>query len=342
HIILRAKTGNEDWTGSKLDLTINVEDTGMGIPEDQQELIFKEFEQLQDQDIRKYGGTGLGLSISKRLTKLMGGEISLRSQVGKGTTFTLQLKDVDISSVIIEAEEPVIPSKLIHFAPANVLVVDDLQDNRNLLKECFADTPLSVSEAENGLDAVKQVEQGNFDAVLMDIRMPVMDGYQAAEEIKAFSKVPIIALTASVMQDEYERTKNVNFDGYLRKPVRKGDLMNELKRFLAFEAIQETAAFETTLILAEAEMIELPEVITELEKLLELCGQISKNNNMTEIKKFADTILTIGKNKGISVVSDYATGLQSNIDCFDIVAIKKAINNFHPLVGELRSLADQK
>jgi len=219
HIRLRARIGNEDPIRSKLDLYIDVEDSGIGISPDQQQQIFQEFEQLEGQDVRKYGGTGLGLAISKRLTEMMGGEISLVSAVGKGSTFTLHLKGVDISSLAPEAETA--PSGgNIRFHPANVLVADDIEDNRSLLRECFAGGPLVVSEAENGLQAVNKAEQGGIDLVLMDIRMPVLDGYRAAERIKAFSDIPIIALTASVMQDEYERAKSEHFDGYL-VPERK-------------------------------------------------------------------------------------------------------------------------
>jgi two-component system, NarL family, sensor histidine kinase EvgS len=337
HICLRARAGNEDSIRSKLDLYIDVEDTGIGISEDQQELIFKDFEQLEGQDVRKYGGTGLGLAISKRLTELMGGEISLVSQLGSGSAFTIHLMDVDVSSIVLETES-IKPSKQIHFYPANVLVVDDVEDNRSLLRECFANTKLTVSEVENGLEAVSQVEQGNFDLVLMDIRMPVMDGYKAAEKIKAFSKVPIVALTASVMQDDYERAKSTHFDGYLRKPVLKADLVSELMRFLPFEAVEEAVVEKKALMLTIEELLALPYAIKELEKHAKTCEQISKNNNMSEIKKFADTVLTIGTRHGITIVKDYATALHAEIDCFDIVAIKRSLNAFPELLTQLWGL----
>ena len=215
HICLRVRAVNEDNIRSKLDLTIEVEDTGIGIDQAQQDFIFRDFEQLEGQDVRKYGGTGLGLSISKRLTELMGGDISLRSQVGVGSTFTIHLMGVDISSMVLKPEVSK-PSKQVRFHTANVLIVDDIEDNRSLLIECFAETQLKVTAVENGLEAVKAVKAGNFGVILMDIRMPVLDGYQAAEQIKGFSTVPIVALTASVMQDDYESAKSTHFDGYLR------------------------------------------------------------------------------------------------------------------------------
>ena len=334
HICLRARAGNEDSIRSKLDLYIDVEDSGIGIAQEQQDFIFRDFEQLEGQDVRKYGGTGLGLSISKRLTELMGGEISLSSQLGKGSTFTIHLMGVDISSMALESE-PIKPNKQVRFHPANVLVVDDIEDNRSLLIECFAETQLQVTAVENGLEAVNAVKQGNFDLVLMDIRMPILDGYKASEQIKAFSKVPIVALTASVMQDDYERTKSIHFDGYLRKPVLKADLVAELMRFLSHDAIDGTVVPEQLLVLSKEELHVLPDVIKELEKHVKTCEKISKSNNMSEIKKFADIVLKIGTKNKISVVTDYANALNADIDCFDLVAIKRALIAFPELLEQL-------
>jgi two-component system, NarL family, sensor histidine kinase EvgS len=335
HIRLRARTGNENSIRSKLDLFIDVEDTGIGISDDQQALVFKDFEQLEGQDVRKYGGTGLGLSISKRLTELMGGEISLVSQPNSGSTFTLHLRGVDVSSVVLE-QEVIKPNKQIHFYPANILVADDIEDNRSLLKACFAETQLTVFDVKNGLEAVEAVKLGNIDLVLMDIRMPVMDGYQAAEQIKDFSKIPIIALTASVMEDDYERAKSIHFDGYLRKPVLKADLNTELMRFLSFEAIDVDMSPQKALVLSKEELEALPAAMKELEQQAKTCEQISKNNNISEIKKFADNVLIIGNKHGVSIVIEYATQLAIHIDGFDIIAIKQSLDAFPVLLAQLR------
>jgi two-component system, NarL family, sensor histidine kinase EvgS len=336
HIRLRARTSNEDSIRSKLDLFLDVEDTGIGISADQQELIFKDFEQLEGQDVRKYGGTGLGLAISKRLIELMGGEISLVSKLGKGSTFTLHLIDVAISSIQLEPE-PFKQKQQVRFFPANILVVDDIEDNRSLLRESFADTDLTISEVENGLQAVNTVMQEKIDLVLMDIRMPIMDGYQASEKIKSFSKVPVIALTASVMQDEHERAKSIHFDGYLRKPVLKADLMAELMRFLPYELIEDIAEPKALPSLSSEELYVLPSVISELEKLINTCEQIAKKNNLSEIAQFADTLSTIGSNSGINIIADYGKKLKEAIECFDIVAIKRYLQAFPELISKLWS-----
>ena len=334
HICVRARTGNEDRVRSKVDLYIDVEDSGIGISPEQQQIIFSDFEQLEGQDVRKYGGTGLGLAISKRLTEMMGGEISLISALGQGSTFIVHLQGVDISTL---APEPEIAetAEQVEFYPANVLVVDDIEDNRSLLRECFADSVLTMVEVENGLQAVEAVKQGGIDLVLMDIRMPVMDGYQAAEKIKTFSPVPIIALTASVMQDEYERAKSVHFDGYLRKPVLRADLTAELKRFLPSTPVEECNSEPEVLQLGPAELSALPQTLAELENLSLASQQIAQNNNLAEIAKFADRLHAIGAQSGIVAIIEYAAELQTASDGFDIVAIKQTIKDYPALLTNL-------
>lgn len=335
HIRLRARVGNEDQIRSKLDLYIDVEDTGIGISPEHQAIIFREFEQLEGQDIRKYGGSGLGLAISQRLTEMMGGEIALVSQQGIGSTFSVHLKGVDISSLAAESEISLEITEQINFHPARILVVDDVEDNRGLLRECFANSELLISEVENGLQAIEKTSEGGIDLILMDIRMPVMDGYQAAERIKAFSQVPIIALTASVMQDEYERAKSIHFDGYLRKPVLKADLIAELKKFLPYDAIDVSLHDSDALSLTPEELKALPIALQQLEKLSNNCEQITRNNSISEIEKFTDNLMEIGHQNGISSIVEYASQLRTDIDCFDIVAIKQSLNTFPELLSRL-------
>lgn len=335
-ICVRARTVNEDNIRSKLDLYIDVEDTGIGIPEDQQQRIFSDFEQMQGQNLHQYGGTGLGLAISKRLTKLMGGEISVISTPNQGSTFTVRLMEVSVSSIQPEHESQERPATThVRFFPAKILVVDDVEDNRSLLKECFAGTELAIVEAENGQDAVNKARQDKIDLVFMDIRMPVLDGYKAATEIKRFTDTPIVALTASVMRDETERAKSAHFDGYLRKPVLKKELLKELMRFLPHEEILTPDLPEQAFSLSAEKMQALPELIRALEKLLPVCEKISRTNNLSEIKKFAEKILAIGQQLDFDPIVEYATKLLADIDCLDILAIKKTIDTFPEFLSDL-------
>lgn len=142
HIRLKARTVNENEIRSKLNLIIDIEDTGIGIPEKQLQSIFHEFQQTEGQSYSKFGGTGLGLSISRRLTELMGGKISVTSKVKHGSTFTVSFNNVDVASVkpkaLSKADD--FDANTVQFAPAVILVVDDITDNRKLICENFVDT----------------------------------------------------------------------------------------------------------------------------------------------------------------------------------------------------------
>jgi two-component system sensor histidine kinase EvgS len=332
-IRLRARTTNEDEIKSKLDLLIDVEDSGIGISEEHKHLIFHEFEQVKGQDLGKYGGTGLGLSICKRLLDMMGGEISLESEVGRGSTFTIKLNDVSVSSLIPEKEN--VKESLsgnVSFKPAKVLIVDDVVDNRDMLAAIFAETNIEVIEAKNGLDAVYQAEKNNFDLIIMDIRMPVMDGYTAAEKIKSFAEVPIVALTASVMTDDFERKKSDKFDGYLRKPVLKKDLISELCKFLSYEekAVEEKDSQIKNL--TESDRKNVPQALQSMIELISQCEKVSNNNNISEIKDFAEAVLEINKQHPVSIINDYVEDLMNSVHSYDIAAIKQYLVYFPELI----------
>ncbi|MGR9114458.1 MAG: ATP-binding protein, partial [Gammaproteobacteria bacterium] len=337
YVRIKARTDNEDDIHSKLDLLIDVEDSGIGIAEDQQRIIFCDFEQSSGQDIRKYGGTGLGLSISKRLVDMMGGQISLQSQLGRGSIFTIKLAAVNIATMKIESENHDAKANTrIQFHPGIILIVDDVEDNRSLLMASFADTPLQVVAAKNGLEAVNLAKQQRFDLILMDIRMPVMDGYQAAREIKAFSEVPIVALTASVMTDEFERIRREHFDGYLRKPVLKADLTRELGKFLAFDEQQEIVPETEHSILSKEELEWVPGASAMLEELIAEFEIIAKCNDISEIQRFSDTLSESVTQYPISILMDYVNQLKSHLDCFDIAGIKKTLNAYPTLIARLK------
>ncbi|BCG64604.1 MAG: two-component system, NarL family, sensor histidine kinase EvgS [Methyloprofundus sp.] len=337
-IRITARTANEDELHSKLDLLIAIQDSGIGISADQQQLIFQDFEQSSGQDIRKYGGTGLGLSISKRLVEMMGGELLLNSQLGHGATFTIKLTQVDIASLTIVKEHNTEPSQAISFLPSKILIVDDVADNRELLLANFADTQLKTTQATNGQEAINLAKQQQFELILMDIRMPVLNGYQAAEQIKQFTNTPIIALTASVMQDEFERIRSSNFDGYLRKPVLKADLNAELSKFLPFTETSLTEQSLTEAQLSHTEKALLPQVLSQLTALNTHCNSISKRNNIAEIQEFANSIQEIAQQHPMPLLPNYAEQLLSNIDCFDIAAIKCSLQEFPLLIEQLENL----
>lgn len=340
-IRLQVFAGNEDEIRSKVDLTINIEDTGIGISEDQQQHIFEEFTQSEGQDNKNYGGTGLGLSISKRLIEMMDGSLSLSSTLGQGSTFTVKLQGLDIASLTsseVVADETNADNVSIHFLPAKVLVVDDVQDNRELIIESFTETPLQLETAQNGLEAIELAKGQKFDLILMDIRMPVMDGYEAAREIKSFSNVPIVALTASVMADEFNRLKKEYFDGYLRKPVTKSELFDEITKFLPFKTSAECQEEPAEISLSDDEYATLPLALKSLKSLTPHYQRVAKNNSISDIQQFALALKQKNEQYPLTVINRHAEQLIDEIDSFDIPAIKRSLNGYPKLIEGLERL----
>lgn len=338
HVRLAALAINHDEARSKIDLVIRVEDTGMGIAPDQLKTIFDSFGQQFGQDNEKYGGTGLGLSISQRLVSLMGGQIDVASEQGQGTTFTVTLKEVDIASV--QAQKALNASlafdcSQVRFHPATVLVVDDVEDNRALLVQNFADSPLTAYTAADGLAALSQLEQHEIDLVIMDIRMPGMDGYDCAEHVKQrWPELPVIALTASVMQDEFQQLKQANFDAYLRKPVLKGDLFQTLMQFLAHDLEAHDVAIEAGGVSLRAQDLQ-PYVSQLKQHAFMLFQQSRKSNNMDTITEFAKAVADVAVAGQAQALDRYATLLLDAVDSFNIMAIKALMTEFESAWADL-------
>ncbi|MCB9496219.1 MAG: PAS domain S-box protein [Fibrobacteria bacterium] len=224
----------EKRTPIDVDLVFRVEDTGIGIPPGQMEGIFDAFRQQPGQSQRAFGGTGLGLAISRRLVEMMGGRLSVESEVGKGSRFLVSLETVAVASGPDETssfdsiEAP--PSSL-----GPVLVVDDYEFNRHLVREILAAKGFDVVEAVDGNDALEKANSFQPCLVLMDVRMPVMDGIEACKRLRSDDstrRIPIVALTASVSTPEVAAIRAAGFDGLVPKPVAINGLLAELARHL--------------------------------------------------------------------------------------------------------------
>jgi signal transduction histidine kinase/HPt (histidine-containing phosphotransfer) domain-containing protein len=220
-------------------LLFSIRDNGIGIPEEKQELIFESFTQADSLTTRKYGGTGLGLTICQKLTKIMGGRIWLKSMPGEGSTFFFTCSFIPALSDPLPStgkSTPPLSCKILQ--PAHVLLVDDNEDNRNLLCIYLRNTPYTLKTAKNGEEAVIFFKQSAFDLVIMDIEMPILDGYEATKQLRQWEEeqrleaTPIIALTAHAFVRFREKCIEAGCSDYLTKPVRRDTLVRTISAHL--------------------------------------------------------------------------------------------------------------
>jgi signal transduction histidine kinase/CheY-like chemotaxis protein len=324
---------------SKVDIEIAVEDSGIGIPLQSQEKIFNIFEQQENQDIKKYGGTGLGLAISKKLAILMDGTLEVTSEVGKGSVFYLRLQGLDIASIddkIVDELSSQDDQTTISFKKSVILVVDDVEENRLLVKESFAQSEVKVIEAVNGQDAIDKVKFEKIDLILMDIRMPVLDGYNATRIIKQDYNIPIVALTASIMGEDLTKIKTERFDGYLRKPVSKDELFAEVSKHLPHSKILNKIKKDDTKLDNLKNIDQIKEYLKEIdEKIEKLFIEVKATNDLSKIEEFANKLYILSKKYKIEFMEDYSKELLDKIDLFEIDSINNLLNTYHKNIERL-------
>lgn len=219
------------------ELEFFVEDTGMGIPEDKTDKIFQRFMQIEGPKSAVSEGTGLGLAISKSIVELLGGKIWLTSELEKGTTFTFTIPyhSVEKKPNKTEIEKEKINNSSLHLEDKKVLIVDDIELNYNILTALLSKRGINTAWAQNGKEAIEMCKEQMFDLVLMDIKMPIMDGLEATASIRDFNKdLPIIAQTAYALENEKELCFKAGCNDYVSKPINYKMLMELMEKYLVF------------------------------------------------------------------------------------------------------------
>ncbi len=218
------------------DIKFFVKDTGIGISSENIELVFDRFRQMDDSSIRKYGGTGLGLPVSKSLVDLMGGEIWVESQIGKGSEFYFKIPFKPAKDEPYEETEVLTRSDMEYsFKNKGVLVVEDNLSNFEFIRAVLSRTKVKLFWADTGVKAVEMFKKKrkHIDLVLMDIQIPEMDGYEATGLMKKMREdIPIIAQTAFAMSRDKEKSLDAGCDDYISKPIKPSDLLNMLAKYL--------------------------------------------------------------------------------------------------------------
>lgn len=291
----------------KVMLYYEVADTGIGIRKEDQKILFDAFQRVEMDRNRYVEGTGLGLAISQNLVNMMGGVIEVESEYGKGSRFffTIEQTIIDptpVSAVNYNGQKDNVTEKeaeCLFIAPeAHILLVDDNELNLVVAKELLKPLRMQIDTAENGLQAVKMVRGSQYDLVLMDHMMPVMDGIEAAKAIRAlpedkYQKLPIIALTANAMVDARKEFLNAGMNGFVAKPIDFARICNQLKLWLPKDLVRDVPKEEAKKLLADdlsdrEIQPEDPQMGFSFEEGVKHCG--SKAALMKTIRIFYRTI----------------------------------------------------
>nr|WP_320051287.1 transporter substrate-binding domain-containing protein [uncultured Desulfuromonas sp.] len=338
HVTLRVSKIFRDQQCSKLDLKIDVEDSGMGINPDDHESIFQMFQQSKGQDERRFGGSGLGLAICQKLVTMMDGEIHVSSTVGQGSTFSVVLHTVDVGTTVPRSRDN--DETTIVFEPGCIMIVDDVADNRQLIQAVFSEMPIRVIEAENGQQALDLLAREAVDLVLMDLRMPVLGGEETAEQMKrneALRQIPIIALTASVLETELAQLEKRGFDGYLRKPIERNDLLREMARFLPTQTVtvgrDEVSSDRCRFKSAEQKR----QVVSRLESFAVEAVQIREQGDLSLFESFVEQLALLNKESPLDLMTEYCTRLSQAIEGVDLKEVYGLLGDFSHLVEVVRN-----
>jgi PAS domain S-box-containing protein len=337
---------NHNDTG-KIDLIISVEDSGIGIPENQQDQILKPFYQQEGQSNKKYGGTGLGLTITSRLVEMMGGDIIISSEVGKGSIFKVSIANVAISKekVLLKDEHSFDP-KTVLFKQAKVLIADDNEENRKLLRDLLESSFLSIFEAENGIEAVEKAIKILPDVILMDLVMPEMNGFEATQQLKNRKdtmEIPVIAISASAQSLQLEPRQTQIFSSILLKPIQLEELVECLKKYLRYEIIltgdEKMHKVESVTEMSATQLECLPELVQLLETTyMKQFHEAIQNQLISQIEGFGKNLLALGKKHDLQLLLQYAGEICTYSDNFDIGNLTHTLKRFPSIVNALKIL----
>jgi PAS domain S-box-containing protein len=319
-------------TNDNYNITFKVIDTGIGISKDEHAKIFDAFKQQEKQDNRKFGGTGLGLSISNSLVHLMNSKIELDSEPNVGSTFYFTLHDVPI--VAREAQEEIINLDSISFEKAKILVVDDIENNRKVIYEMLRLESLKVLTASSGKQGVEIAQAEKPDLIFMDIRMPIMDGYETLSRIRAvkeLSDTPIIALTTSVSTEEGEKVIARGFDGVVIKPTDEETLIKCLTKHLPFYYIEKDAEEKNTPF--DIDIIKNNEVLMGHLRTITLPAYKSckERESIENLKLLAQSLIDVNAQYPNKDIEKIGNELQLANDTFNIEIITSITNTIYKI-----------
>jgi len=327
-------------------LVFEVADTGIGLSKEQQERIFKPFEQADISTTRKFGGTGLGLTLSKQLIKMLNGRLTVDSVKDKGSRFTatIKLENIENTNYIYESSFSNTSDKVQLLKKDNValsgkvLVIEDNIDIQNLVKLIFKKVGITADFVDNGKKGLELALSSNYDLVFMDIQMPVMDGMEAMQELKKqHYKTPVIAMTANAMKQDREECANIGFTDFVSKPIDLNELNIILSRFLKpINKIKSTSTMLTSSLLHdEPDLIDLiGKFIKRLPDMREAINKAHSQNDEAELSGLIHQMKGVGGGYGYQVLTDLCIKIEDAIK-------SKQPESLNVLIKEFNDMADQ-
>ncbi|MBF0499794.1 MAG: PAS domain S-box protein [Candidatus Riflebacteria bacterium] len=332
---------------SVIEFIFYVRDTGIGIPQDQLDIIFKAFQQQKDQVHAKYGGTGLGLTISRRLVEMMGGRLEVVSEPGAGSEFRVILSNVEIAMSTTLSEEASQQKFDFKFQNRRVLIADDIAHNRDMLKAMLDVSGITVAEVTNGAEVLDAVARQRPDLIIMDIRMPVMDGYEAARRLKSnpdVRDIPIIAATASVLGVAEQNALTAGFNGYLRKPVSRAQLLPLVARLVGdavSPATSPESSFPSQKFPDRMTCKDSPQLLKVLrEEIIPACAELQSKIFVSRIRDLGIRVKALATEHNDQVLIDWVKQLMHFVESYDTVGITRTLNGLKNLLPKPQSEPD--
>ena len=331
---------NIDESKNTLTLYVRVEDTGIGVAKEDFEKIFEIFEKKEDGTDKEYQSIGLGLSINKKMAKLMHGDIYLKSEVSKGSTFTLEVNDVEIALIEKHDEDNYIDFSLLS-KKSNIMIIDSDVISAETIKQSFKDTSVNVFSFTNLRDSIESFKTNHFDVIFIDADILVADDNAVSKVISRVSSAPIITLVKGRVKDISFENNIINIVGHIKKPIVLSELFKVSIKVLNSSAYMDIIGqmSDKSDDLYSLDINKVEEFLSiQAKKIKPLHEKAVLTNDLNVMKQFCSELLSEAKNYGIVPLVEYANIFLEKIELFDIETINTLIKEYDMAIEKLQRL----
>ena len=338
---------NVSYLSETDELNFDVIDTGIGLSKEELDHIFNPFEQADSSTTREFGGTGLGLTLSKQLTDLLKGKILVESEIDKGSRFTLKLPINKISNnefYYNESDRREVPKKLQqeYITPkfsGNILIAEDNLDIQDLISLLLRKVGVNFDIVKNGREAIMSAMNSNYDLVILDIQMPIMDGLSAVKELrkKGYSR-PIIAMTANAMQKDCDQCIEAGFDEFVSKPIDRKLLYEKVGLYLksGTQVMDSENIITSELLVNEPELIDLiDKFIKRLPVMQEEINEFFKNKKWDEFSGIIHQMKGVGGGYGYPMLTELCALIEIQLRNKDYDELENLVAEFNDMAGQI-------